>query len=217
MNMLVKKIQQADLGERVVTDGQLARLLDGSPQKRYNLVNRALHQGELLHLRRGRYLVASALQNRKVHPFVLAQSLQAGSYISFETALSYHGWIPEATPVTMSVTPGSRKQEIDVPIFGVFRFYPLALRSGYFLEGVDRVTFGGQTALVAQPLRALLDLVCLRKLDHPGLSLLSESMRIDKEMLTSLNDEELQRMLPVYQHKRLVTFIVSLKGGTFTR
>ena len=42
--MLVKKIQQADLGERVVTDGQLARLLDGSPQKRYNLVNRALHR-----------------------------------------------------------------------------------------------------------------------------------------------------------------------------
>ena len=213
MNMLVKIIQQADLGERVVTDGQLARLLDGSSQRRYNLVNRALHQGELLHLRRGRYLVASALQNRKVHPFVLAQSLQAGSYISFETALSYHGLIPEATPVTMSVTPGSRKQEIDVPIFGVFRFYPLALRSGYFLEGVDRVTLAGQTALVAQPLRALLDLVCLRKRDYSGISVLGESMRIDKELLSSIKDEELQRMLPVYQHKRLVTFIMSLKGG----
>ena len=118
MNTLLKKISQADLAERVVTDAQLARLVDGSPQRRYNLVNRALHQGELLHLRRGRYLLASSAQRRKVHPFVIAQSLQTGSYISFETALSFHGWIPESTPVTMSVTPGRRSQEIEIPTLG---------------------------------------------------------------------------------------------------
>ena len=213
MNVLIKKIQQADMAERVVTNAQLARLLDGSPQRRYNLVNRALHQGELLHLRRGYYLLAAAVQHRKVHPFVLAQALQPGSYVSFETALSFHGWIPESTPVTMSVTPGPRRHEFDISRVGLFRFYPLALRRGFFLEGVDRQTFAGKSALVANPLRALLDLVCLRKLDYPDIPVLGESLRIDKDEFASLKDDELQRMIPVYQHKRLVTFIKSLQKG----
>ena len=61
------------------TERQLARLLDGTPQRRYNLVT-ALHDGELLRLRRGRYLLASGLAQRKSHPFVLAQALRPGSY-----------------------------------------------------------------------------------------------------------------------------------------
>ena len=60
MNLLIEKIQQADWADRVITEGQLARILDGTPQRRYNLVNRALHRGELLHLRRGLYLLSSA-------------------------------------------------------------------------------------------------------------------------------------------------------------
>ena len=72
MSLLVKKIQQADLAERVITESQLARRIGGTPQRRYSLVNRALHQGELLHLRRGRYLLSSVRQHRKVNLFVLA-------------------------------------------------------------------------------------------------------------------------------------------------
>ena len=45
MNPLMEKILEANWGERVFTERQLARLLDGTPQRRYNLVNRALHGG----------------------------------------------------------------------------------------------------------------------------------------------------------------------------
>jgi len=211
MNLLIEKIQQADWADRVITEGQLARILDGTPQRRYNLVNRALHRGELLHLRRGLYLLSSAKRYRKVHPFVLAQSLQPGSYVSFETALSFHGWIPESTPVTMGVTPGIRRQEIDVKEFGLFRFYPLAISTGYFLENVDRQVFVGRSALVAQPLRALLDIVCLRKLNATGIMAFIESMRIDADLLAHIEVEDLQRMLFVYKHKRMSSFIVALR------
>ena len=60
------------MAERVITESQLARLIGGTPQRRYSLVNRALHQGELLHLRRGRYLLSSVRQHRKVNLFFLA-------------------------------------------------------------------------------------------------------------------------------------------------
>jgi len=59
MQTLIEHITNAGLGERVVTEAQLSRLLDGTPQRRYNLVNRALHRGDLLRLRRGRYLLSS--------------------------------------------------------------------------------------------------------------------------------------------------------------
>ena len=211
MNPLTEKILEANWSERVFTERQLARLLDGTPQRRYNLVNRALHDGELLRLRRGRYLLASALAQRKLHPFVLAQALRPGSYVSFETALGFHGWIPEATPPILCVAPGRRRLERIDPRFGEFRFYPLALTTGYFLRGVERQVLGHQTALVAQPLRALLDRFCLRKLTYPGLDALIHDLRIDADLLADLRDEDLQNLRPVYQHQRMTAFIDALQ------
>ncbi len=211
MNPLTEKILEANWSERVFTEGQLARLLDGTPQRRYNLVNRALHDGELLRLRRGRYLLASALAQRGLHPFVLVQALRPGSYVSFETALSFHGWIPESTPPILGVAPGRRRLEKIDPRFGEFRFYPLALTTGYFLRGVGRHILGHQTALVAQPLRALLDRFCLRKQPYPGIDALVHDLRIEADLLAGLRDEDLQNLRPVYRHQRMAAFIDALQ------
>jgi len=211
MQTLTENLLQTGRAGRVVTQAQLARLLDGTPQRRYNLVNRALQHGELLQLRRGLYLLAPQLQNKPPHPFVLAQALQSGSYISFETALSFHGWIPEAVPVTLSVVPARRRLEVDLAALGLFRFYPLALRPGYFLEAVDRHTFAGQTTLVAQPLRALLDIVCLRKLEIRSIRDIVQSMRIDEELLMQTQAATWQVLQRVYAHKRMTTVIQALQ------
>lgn len=211
MQTLTEKLIEAGWAGRVVTQAQLARLLDGTAQRRHNLVNRALRHGELLQLRRGLCLLAPRLQNKPPHPFVLAQALQPGSYISFETALSFHGWIPESVPVTMSVPPGRRRLEVNHAMLGLFRFYPLALRQGHLLEAVDRHTFAGQTALVAQPLRALLDTACLRKLEVAEMKTLAESMRIDAEMLAHVEPATWQTLQRVYSHKRMRAGIQSLQ------
>ncbi len=211
MQTLTEKLIQAGWAGRVLSLAQVARLLDGTPQRRYNLVNRALQHGELLQLRRGLYLLAPQLQNKLPHPFVLAQALQTGSYVSFETALGFHGWIPESVPVTLSVLPGRRRLEVDHAVLGLFRFYPLALRQGYFLEAVDRHTFAGQTALVAQPLRALLDIACLRKLEIGSIRALTQSMRIDAELLMQTQAPAWQALQRVYAHKRMATAIQALQ------
>ena len=211
MQTLTEKLIQAGWAGRVLSLAQVARLLDGTPQRRYNLVNRALQHGELLQLRRGLYLLAPQLQNKLPHPFVLAQALQTGSYVSFETALGFHGWIPESVPLTLSVLPGRRRLEVDHAVLGLFRFYPLALRQGYFLEAVDRHTFAGQTALVAQPLRALLDIACLRKLEIGSIRALTQSMRIDAELLMQTQAPAWQALQRVYAHKRMATAIQALQ------
>lgn len=211
MQTLTEKLIQAGWAGRVLSLAQLARLLDGTPQRRHNLVNRALQHGELLQLRRGLYLLAPQPQSKLPHPFVLAQALQTGSYISFESALSFHGWIPESVPVTMSVVPGRRRLAVDHPALGLLRFYPLALRQGYFLEAVDRHTLNGQTALVAQPLRALLDIVCLRKLEIDSIQALTQSMRIDDEQLLKIESATWQTLQRIYAHKRMTHAIEALQ------
>jgi hypothetical protein len=211
MQTLTETIIAAGRRERLLNESQLARLLGGSAQRRYNLVNRALHHGELIRLRRGCYRLATAITGAAPHPFVVAQALRPGSYVSLESALSFHGLIPEAVPTTLSIVPGRRRDDLMVPELGNFLFRPLALNPGYFLEGVERVVLAGQTALVARPWRALLDRCALFKADRPGLADLLNSLRIDPDDLAALRADELDALKPVYRHRRLRTLIDSLQ------
>jgi predicted transcriptional regulator of viral defense system len=43
------------------------------------------------------------------------------SYISFETALAYHGWIPERVFVTASVVPGRKSRRYENEKMGINR------------------------------------------------------------------------------------------------
>lgn len=211
MQRLTETIIAAGRRERLLNESQLARLLGGSAQRRYNLVNRALHHGELIRLRRGCYRLATAIAGSAPHPFVVAQALRPGSYVSLESALSFHSLIPEAVPTTLSIVPGRRRDDLTLPAFGAFLFRPLALNPGYFLEGVERVVLDGQAALVARPWRALLDRCALFKADRPRLADLLNSLRIDPDDLAALNADELDALKPVYRHRRLHTLIDTLQ------
>src|SRR5689334_8528842 len=87
-----------------ITNAELETLLGGSPDSRYGKVKRWLAQGKLMHIRKGLYLLTDVLgYSEKPHPFELAHYIYAPSYISLESALSYHKLIPEAVYTTTSV------------------------------------------------------------------------------------------------------------------
>jgi predicted transcriptional regulator of viral defense system len=210
MQTLTKQLIELDLSNRVFTDAQLARIIEGSKQRRYHLVNRAIKAGELRRLRRGSYLLAESFRDYPAHPFALAQAFAPGSYVSLETALAHHGWIPEAVFSTASVTPGRKSFEYQHSVFGHFSFHPLAIQRGYFLELVAREQSGGHTMLVAKPVRALLDLVCLKKIEYPGVNWLLEGLRIDYEYLQQITNADIRTLKLVYKHKRVTRFLDSL-------
>ena len=79
------------------------------------------------------------------------------------------------------------------------------------LQAVDRHSFSGQMALVAQPLRALLDMVCLRKLEVADMKTLAASMRIDEALFDSVDPATRELMQQVYLHKRMRECIQSLQ------
>ncbi|MGQ0800248.1 MAG: type IV toxin-antitoxin system AbiEi family antitoxin domain-containing protein [Pseudomarimonas sp.] len=210
MQTLTQQLVERGLADRVLSDGQLRRLLDGSDQRRHHLVNRAMAAGELIRLRRGRYLLARRLRSRPAHPFALAQAFDAGSYVSFETALAYHGWIPEAVASVASVSPGRKSLEYQHEVFGSFSFHPLALKSGGLLVLIERLVLDEQVALVASPLRALMDLVCLRKQEWQGIDWLIDGMRIDQSQLRTITGAQNRALLDVYSQRRTQVFLSAL-------
>jgi predicted transcriptional regulator of viral defense system len=120
-------------------------------------LSRWVKAGRLLQLRRGLYALAPVWRKVEPHPFLIANRLQRGSYVSVQAALAFHGMIPEHVPVVTSVGPG-RPEMVRNPLGG-FQFTHLAeaLLFGYAqVEVTPR-----QVAFVASPEKALLDLIHL--------------------------------------------------------
>lgn len=210
MHTLTKKIIGQGLTNRVLRVSQLKRLVNGSAQSRYNLVNRAIKAGELLRFQRGLYMLNDDFRDYPCHPFVFAQALAPTSYVSFETALAYHGWIPEAVFTTASVISGRKHRQFEHLKMGILSFHPLAIHRQYFLELVNRYQINGQTMLVAKPFRALMDLVCLRKLSWQGMEWLLEGLRIDSESLTAVTNNDIKILELIYKQKRVKSYLSSL-------
>src|ERR1035437_9472555 len=120
----------------ILSDYELAILLEGSPHRRYGLVKRALASGELIQVRRGLYAVAPAISGRPMDLFSLAGRIYGPSYVSLESALSDQGLIPEAVHAVTSVT-AKRSAEFQTPL-GVFSYTRIP-HFGLF-TGVERRT-----------------------------------------------------------------------------
>lgn len=145
----------------------------------YNGVTRSLKSGDLIRLKRGLYLFAKKLRRHSVSKFLIANKLYAPSYISFESALSYHGLIPEAVYATTSACC-QRKSKVFENELGEFCFDYVPCRP--FFMGVENVREKGGV-LVANALRALFDLVYLRRKQYNALEDLENDLRIEKDNL----------------------------------
>ena len=113
--------------------------------------------GKLYQLRRGLYTLAPPYRKVIPHPFLIANRLVQGAYISLQTALAHHGLIPEYTPVVTSVTTG-RPATYETPLgCYVFRHIQPDLFYGQQWRELEH----GQHAYLAAPEKALLDLIHL--------------------------------------------------------
>lgn len=109
---------------------------------------------KLKQLRRGLYMLAPPYQKISAHPFLIANFLMPGSYVSMQSALAYYGLIPEYAARTWSMTT-ARPAQWD----GGFHFQHLA---PHLFFGYQRVKLPQeQSAFVAIPEKAILDLTHL--------------------------------------------------------
>ena len=123
-------------------------------------LSRWTRSGRIHQLRRGLYVLAPPWRKQHPHPFLVANRLAPGSYVSGLSALAHAGVIPEYVPETTSVTAG-RPQLRSTPLG---RFSYRHIKDG-LMFGYRQIDVGhGQSAFVAEPEKAVLDMVHL----HPG-------------------------------------------------
>jgi predicted transcriptional regulator of viral defense system len=141
--------------------------------------------GKVKSLRRGLYVLPKAGRTVEPHPFVIANRLVVGSYISLEMALSYYSLIPEHVAVITNVTTGRPGEWTNE--FGRFLYRHIHPR--YFFGMEYRLITNNQYAYVAYPEKALLDFIYLRKnSDSPAFI---QSLRLQN--LEQLDLERLMR------------------------
>ena len=115
---------------------------------------------KVLRLKPGLFLLAKELRRSELHPFVIDAALHSPSQVSLESALSYHGLIPEAIHQVSSVT-AARSRAFETPL-GSYTFRRVPTddpRAGVQAIRIEKNFW----AFVATPLRAIADLVYLRK------------------------------------------------------
>jgi predicted transcriptional regulator of viral defense system len=142
--------------------------------------------GKIYQLRRGLYSLAQPYQKSVPHPFLIANRLVAGSYVSLQSALAYYGMIPELVPTTTSVTT-AHPTTYNTP-FGQYHFRHIQVS---WFRAYRRVELGNdQSAFIATPEKALLDLVYLQ----PGGDKDNYLRSLRLQVLDRLNMELLQRL-----------------------
>lgn len=154
-------------------------------------LSRLTREGTLLRLKRGLYSVPGSITGQHLSRELIANHLYGPSYVSFESALSYYGLIPERVYVQKSATL-KRRKEYNTPI-GLFQYihipedyYPIGLK----LELIE----DSYAYIMATPEKAICDLILstsglrLQSIKSVGEYLISD-LRIELDELVRLDTD----------------------------
>ena len=169
-------------------------------------------QQQLIRIKKGLFVVAQQEGTSPISRELIANHLYGPSYVSLESALSYHNLIPERVYRVRSVTM-KRFKMYDTPL-GVFEYRTVSPE--YFSIGIQQQVTQDNTAfLIASPEKALCDLIVLSS----GLRLqsskavkiyLEENLRIDLFENRSWNTEIISQCMEVGKKKIALSQLLKL-------
>jgi len=127
-----------------------------SLQQTKKVIGKLAKNGWLVRLKRGLYAI-SDLSNRgflSLSPYVVANLLVKESYVSFESALAYHGMFDQLTNKIISVSTSKYK---DVTLNNIE--YDFLNVKDQFFFGWQEVMMDNQTVRIAHAEKALVDII----------------------------------------------------------
>ena len=185
-----------DFAEQPITKQIILDLLRDY-KRPYDKITELVKQGILVLVRRGVYIPGPKLNIATPEAFLLANHLLGPSYVSLETALSFWGLIPEKVYETSSVT--TQKRAVYKTAAGRFSYIHIPLP--YYAFGIQQVELTKkQRVLMATPEKALCDKIVttsglLLRSTKQVKELLTEDLRIEKNMLRNLDRREISNWM----------------------
>jgi predicted transcriptional regulator of viral defense system len=178
----------------------------------YDKIDELEEKGYLIQLRRGLYILGEKLNVQQPELTLLSNHLYGPSYISLETALFFWGLIPEKVYVTtaMTIKPTTR---FDTKL-GTFTYQHLS--TPYYSYGIQTIMVTEkQSILIGSPEKS----ICDKIITTPGILLRSikqasqfliDDLRIDIELLSQMNTQEFECLIPVCSKKGSIEKVIEL-------
>ncbi|MHA1558456.1 MAG: type IV toxin-antitoxin system AbiEi family antitoxin domain-containing protein [Alphaproteobacteria bacterium] len=208
MNLVTEKVIE-NLKQDYFTSTDISVLFPGSNDSKHSLIKRALKSKEIIRLKRGFYCLSSKYQRHGINLFTLSQHLYGPSFVSLESALAFHGWIPEAVFTTTCV---SQKQShpLKTPLGNLdYKRVPLSI----FYQGVNRIVEENNIYFMATPWKALCDYVYVYKKKWTSLKPLVKNLRINPREIEQASKEELYDLKNNYRSRSVHRFIDGIIKG----
>ncbi|MEC4272687.1 hypothetical protein VJ923_05880 [Adlercreutzia sp. R25] len=181
----------------------------GVYRDRANKIARMVRDSELVPVVRGLYET-----DAQASPWALAGCIYGPSYVSFESALSYYGLIPEATRAVTSATFEKGRSKAYDTVFGAFLFRDVPAEA--FPYGIEIKEEGGAVFRIATPEKALCDkLYAVSPVASRGEleALLYEDLRLDREDMANLSAEDVAYLAEKYRSRNVRKLAAYLKNG----
>lgn len=176
----------------------------------YDKINYWVKSGDLVQVKKGLYVLGQRISDQTPHPFLLANQLYGPSCVSLDSALSYHGLIPERVYQTSSVT--TRLSKTFQTDLGLFDYTQVG--SAYFSLGISN--HGDSKSgyfMIARPEKALWDKMVLTsgilfrsKMDV--LRFLEKDLRIELTDLSQFDLEKMKSWIPFSPKKTSLTLFI---------
>lgn len=163
-----------------IQDADISRFLRKTGHAHYSAVKRAIKDGLLTRVKMGLYIVNGKTKQSLPDEFEFATLIFEPSFVSLESALSYHLLIPEFVESTTCVST-RRAKDFKTPV-GVFCYKRVPEES--FDVGVEFVETKTGGFSIATPWRAISDFVCTRCRSWKKLEAIEAELekKINKEM-----------------------------------
>lgn len=168
-----------------------------------NKIRRMIKEGKLFPIVKGVY-------ETNPHPdrFTMARYICSPSYISFESALCFHGMIPERVNAITSASLGNKKNKIFTNRYATFTFSDIPER--VFPLGIMLVKLEGIYSFqIATKEKALCDKLYKMPVinNYKELEItLFDDLRIDEETLNDFNLDDMKTYSNLY-HSKSITIL----------
>ena len=181
-------------GENMIITNSMAKYNFANYSNKNNKINREIKNQKLFKIITGLYET-----NPDTPGYLLASSIYGPSYISFEYALSFYGFIPERVDTVTCATFNKKKKKQYNTDFGVFTYRDVPMLV-YPLE-IVLVKDGSYSYQIATLEKALCDkLYTLKPLkNYSDLEkMLFDDLRINIEDFNKLNIDKIQKLSVLY-------------------
>lgn len=179
-----------EMGLSVVSTLDFQRLMGARQKAAQELLGRYVRKGVLMKLRNGLY----AVSRNPPSAYRISNALYSPSYVSFESALSYHGLIPETVYAVTAATPKTTR---EFTVNGTPYIHHHIRKDAF--TGYMPIKIRGETIMMAEPEKALMDQLYFARLGRKTVP--------DRLNLDGISRKKVRALVKVYGNGKFKRFV----------